>query len=95
MSECRGTNCGPRRLFGGFSTPPAEYSDGVRIFTNLNLNGSAPTRVQPKVGEWGPQMVPTTAAKKRMRIWASLALLVAVAALFGLGYYFYKALTGG
>ena len=40
-------------------------------------------------------MVPTTAAKKRMRIWASLVLLLAVAALFRLGYFFYKALTGG
>lgn len=67
----------------------------MRIFTDLNLNGATPPRVQPKVGEWGPQMVPSTAAKKRTRIWASLALLLAVAALFGLGYYFYKVLTGG
>lgn len=65
----------------------------MRIFSNLNLNGRSPARVQPKVGEWGPQLVPTTAAKMRMRIWASLALVLGIAALFGLGYYFYKAIT--
>ena len=66
----------------------------MRIFTSLNLNGSTPARVQPKVGEWGPAMVPSTASKLRMRVWASLALTVALVALFFVGRYFYKALTG-
>lgn len=65
------------------------------IFTNLNLNGTTPARVQPKVGEWGPDKVGTAGALKRMRIWVTLAFLASVAALFGLGYYFYKAFMGG
>ena len=65
----------------------------MRIFTDLNLNGRSTSRVQPKVGEWGPQMVPSTAAKKRMRIWASVALVAGLTILFLVGYYFYKTLT--
>lgn len=66
----------------------------VRIFTDLNLNGRSTTRVQPKVGEWGPQMVPSTAAKKRMRIWVSIALVAGLLLLFLVGRHFFKALTG-
>lgn len=65
----------------------------MRIFTDLDLNGRTPARVQPKVGEWGPQLVPSRGAKLRMRIWASLALVLGIAALFWLGHFFYKALT--
>ena len=38
-------------------------------------------------------MVPSTAAKKRMRIWASVALVAGLTILFLVGYYFYKTLT--
>lgn len=69
------------------------YSGRVRIFTNLNLNGNTPARVQPKVGEWGPQRVPTTAAKKRMRIWVSLGFVAAVSLLVFVGYTFFKAIS--
>ena len=62
----------------------------MRIFTDLNLNGTTPARVQPKVGEWGPLLVPTTRAKKRMRIWVALAFVLAVTALFLLGWFFYR-----
>jgi hypothetical protein len=65
-----------------------------RIFSNLNLNGRTPPRVRPVLGEWGPEMVPTTKSKKRMRIWVSLALLGALLAIFLLGWYVYHALTG-
>ena len=53
------------------------YSGPVRlkIFSNLNLHGATPPRVQPALGEWGPLKVPSTKQKKRMRIWVSLALL--------------------
>lgn len=57
--------------------------------SNLNLNAGAPPRVQPRIGEWGPQQVPATRRKKRMRWWVSLALLGVVALLFGYGYYVY------
>ena len=65
-----------------------------RIFSNLNLNGATPPRVQPTVGEWGPAKVPSTKAKKRMRIWASLALFAGLLAIFLLGWYVYHAMTG-
>ena len=65
-----------------------------RIFSNLNLHGGTPPRVQPVIGEWGPAKVPTTRQKKRMRIWVSLALLAAMIAIFLLGWYIYYLMTG-
>ena len=46
-----------------------------KIFSNLNLNGPTPPRVQPVLGEWGPENLPTTNQKRRMRIWVGLVLL--------------------
>lgn len=66
----------------------------AKIFSNLNLNGRTPPRVQPTVGEWGPDKVPSTKAKKRMRIWVGLALLGAMIAIFLLGWYVYHLMTG-
>ncbi len=66
----------------------------LKIFSNLNLHGGTPPRVQPSVGEWGPLKVPSTKQKKRMRIWASLALLGGLIAIFLLGWYVYHAMTG-
>ncbi|HSN44418.1 MAG TPA: hypothetical protein VLR88_10215 [Propionibacteriaceae bacterium] len=66
----------------------------MRVFSDLNLNGRTPPRVQPKVGEWGPEKVPTTASKKRMRIWVSLAFVGSVIALCLLGYYYFTILSG-
>lgn len=65
-----------------------------RIFSNLNLNGVAPPRVQPTLGDWGPEQVPSTRAKRRMRIWVGLALLGAMLAIFLLGWYVYHLMTG-
>jgi hypothetical protein len=74
----------------------ADYSSAVplKIFSNLNLHGATPPRVQPSVGEWGPVKVPTTKQKKRMRIWVSLALLGSLLAIFLLGWYVYYLMTG-
>ena len=66
----------------------------MRIFSNLNLNGSTPPRVQPLLGEWGPDQVPGTKQKRRMRIWVGLVLLGAMIAIFLLGWYVYHAMTG-
>lgn len=63
-------------------------------FSNLNLNGQTPPRVQPAIGEWGPVKVPTTKQKKRMRIYVSIALPVAMLALFLMGWYVYFLMTG-
>ena len=38
--------------------------------------------------------MPTTRAKKRMRIWVGLALLAGMVAIFLLGWYVYYAMTG-
>ena len=65
-----------------------------RIFSNLNLHGRTPPRVQPTIGEWGPAKVPTTKQKRRMRIWVTLALLGALIAIFLLGWYVYYLMTG-
>ena len=65
-----------------------------QIFSNLNLNGAAPPRVQPTLGDWGPEQVPSTRAKRRMRIWVGLALLGAMLAIFLLGWYVYHLMTG-
>lgn len=65
-----------------------------KIFSNLNLNGSTPPRVQPAIGDWGPEKVPSTKAKKRMRIWVGLALFAAMLACFLLGWYVYYVMTG-
>ena len=65
-----------------------------RIFSNLNLHGRTPPRVQPTIGERGPVQVPTTQQKRRMRIWVTLALLGALIAIFLLGWYVYYLMTG-
>ena len=65
-----------------------------RVFSNLNLNGSAPPRVQPALGEWGPLRVPSTRQKKRMRIWVGPVLLGTMLACFLLGWYVYYLMTG-
>jgi len=74
----------------------SDYSGPVplKIFSNLNLHGGTPPRVQPSVGEWGPLKVPSTKQKKRMRIWVSFALLGSLIAIFLLGWYVYHAMTG-
>lgn len=64
----------------------------VGIFTDLNLNGRTPVRVQPKVGEWGPAGVPSTRAKKIQRIIAPIAFVLVLAGLCALFYFFYTVL---
>ena len=64
------------------------------IFSDLNLNGDTPVRVQPKLGEWSPLRVPTTAQKKRARLTVTFATLSVTVALFLLGDFFYKTLMG-
>lgn len=66
----------------------------AKIVSNLNLNGRTPPRVQPKVGEWGPQKVPSTKQKKRTRIYVGIALVLGMLACFLVGWYGYFATTG-
>lgn len=66
----------------------------MKIFSNLNLNGPTPVRVQPRLGEWGPGDVPTVRSKKRLRIVVSIVFFSAVLAAFLLGWYVYYQMTG-
>jgi hypothetical protein len=90
----------PPTPYGQFSAPapvkkPGPWKRFRRwAFSNLNLNGRTPPRVQPTIGEWGPQKVPTTKQKKRMRIYVSIALPAAMLACFLLGWYVYFLMTG-
>ncbi len=64
------------------------------VSSDLNLSSDIPVRVQPVIGEWGPQRVPTTKQKKRARWTVTAAFSALVVALFLLGNFFYKILMG-
>ena len=65
----------------------SDYSCAVlRIFSNLNLHGATPPRVQPAARRAGPAKLRTTKQKKRMRIWVGLVLLATMIAIFLLGH---------
>lgn len=64
------------------------------MFSDLNLDGGAPVRVRPNVGEWGPVNVISTASKKRLRVWTSVIFVVALLVVVLLGRYFYRILMG-
>lgn len=66
----------------------------MKAFSNLSLDGDAPIRVRPEIGEWGPERVILTRQKKRQRVWVGAAYVAAVTALFVVGYFFYLVLTG-
>lgn len=66
----------------------------MRIFSNLNLSGSAPLRAQPKLGEWGPQRVTSTRAKKWQRVLVPIVAVGIAVGVFFLGRMFYLMLTG-
>lgn len=54
--------------------------------SNLNLNAGASPRVQPRLGEWGPDEVPTTKAKRRARWWAVGSFVLLLTLVVALGY---------
>lgn len=64
------------------------------IFSDLNLSGHAPVRAQPKVGQWGPERVPTTRVKKWQRILVPIVAVALAVGLFFLGRMFYLTITG-
>ncbi|MCL1840558.1 MAG: hypothetical protein FWF75_02250 [Propionibacteriaceae bacterium] len=63
-----------------------------QVFSDLNLDGDAPVRARPGVGEWGPQNVITTGQKKRQRVWAVLAFVLVLCLIIGLGAFWYHEL---
>ena len=66
----------------------------VRFFSDLNLNGPTPLRAQPRVGEWGPEMVPSTRWKKWARVLVPLIAIGLAVGVFFLARTFYLLLTG-
>lgn len=72
--------------------PVARLSD-VRVFTDLNLNGKNPMRAQPRVGDWGPEKVPSTRLKKWQRVLVPIVAVLLAVAVFFLGRMFYLAMT--
>ena len=69
----------------------------MRIFTNLDLNDDAPTRVQPIAGEWGPVEVVSTRAKRRARWLWVIAFVLVTTVIFVFGHWVYGLLmnSGG
>lgn len=66
----------------------------MRGFSNLNLNGQAPLRAQPKVGDWGPKQVPSTRWKKWQRVLVPIVGIALAVGVFFLARMFYLMLTG-
>lgn len=66
----------------------------VKIFSDPDLHGQTPERVRPRLGEWGPSMVPSTRAKRRQRVLVSVGFVVALAVLAVTWWLFYRAMTG-
>lgn len=60
-----------------------------KVFSDLSLHGTAPARVQPKVGSWGPEGVPGTRHKQWVRIGAVVGYVLALALLIGLATWLY------
>lgn len=71
-----------------------EYTSTVRVFTNLNLDGGTPLRAQPQRGDGGPLDVPSTRAKKWLRIVVPVVAVAVAVGLFFLGRHFYLLLIG-
>ena len=67
----------------------------MSLFSDLDLDGQAPVRARPDVGEWGPREMAGTARKKRQRVWVGVAFVVAVALIVAVGAYWFTMLWGG
>ena len=74
--------------------PRRDYSGAVpKIFSNLNLNGATPPRVQPRSASGARRRCPARAEEADAdRV--GLVLLAAMIAIFLLGWYVYHAMTG-
>jgi len=64
------------------------------LFSDLKLDGEAPVRARPDVGEWGPVQAISTATKKRSRLQVVLAFVAALAVLLAAGYFWFIQVHG-
>ncbi len=65
----------------------------MRVFSELNLNGKNPMRAQPRIGDWGPQKVPSTRVKKWQRVLVPVIAVLLAVGVFFLARTFYLAMT--
>lgn len=66
-----------------------------KLFSDPDLNGNVPLRVQPEVGEWGPLEVTSARTKSRRRALMPLAFLTVVCAVVALGRHMFLELQTG
>lgn len=64
------------------------------IFSDPDLHGDSPERVRPRLGEWGPALVPSTRRKRRQRVLVTVSFLVALVVLVATWWFFYGTMTG-
>ncbi|QGF24478.1 hypothetical protein [Raineyella fluvialis] len=65
-----------------------------RIFSDPDLHGGVPDRVRPRLGEWGPTLVPSTRRKRLQRAVVVAGFVVALAAVVAMWWIFYWMMTG-
>lgn len=65
-----------------------------KLFSDPDLHGDAPARVRPRLGEWGPTMVPSTRSKRRQRVLVTVGFVVALVVLVAAWWVFYWMMTG-
>ncbi|WOP17949.1 hypothetical protein [Raineyella sp. LH-20] len=65
-----------------------------RIFSDPDLHGDVPDRVRPRLGEWGPALVPTTRRKSRQRVLVVVGFTVATVVIVVVWWLFYWMMTG-
>ncbi|WOQ15490.1 hypothetical protein [Raineyella sp. W15-4] len=65
-----------------------------RIFSDPDLHGDIPARVRPRLGEWGPSLVPSTRRKRRQRVLVVVGFVLAVVAVVATWWLFYWMMTG-
>ena len=53
----------------------------MKGFSDLNINGNNPVRVQPESDEWGPKRVPSVSQKKRARALGVVATIFSATAV--------------
>lgn len=64
------------------------------VVSDLKLDGDAPVRVRPEVGEWGPVNVTPTATKKRGRLMVVLFFIIALVVLVAVGAFWFSRIHG-